>query len=314
MPDLNVLLMRCLRVAQLLADHRGPCRDPSERENCRACREMQRWRSLRPSQPAPEERNASSVLKGARPCRPSEPFCITKDGMGIRFDNRSGVADFFLKSYQSWDPGLIAVLARFLRPGKSLLLDVGAWVGPATLWAAKVARRVVALEPSLAAFATLQLNIEQNVDLRGRVHAENVALGVASTEAWFSNRADSMDSVVPGPCSGCVRVPVVTIEDLLRRVPELDEVDFVKIDAEGSEAALVPALLPFLSSRKPTVLVAFHPTLAPVPELLVAARALHKLCPFLYDSRLQPWIPPRENESFPTADVVCLWRPVSGPA
>ena len=67
-----------------------------------------------------------------------------------------------------WEPGTLAAIDRLV-DRRTTFLDLGAWVGPTTLYAAAVARRVIAVEADPAALDQLQRNLAVNPDLAQRI-------------------------------------------------------------------------------------------------------------------------------------------------
>ena len=98
------------------------------------------------------------------------------EGMVVRTPTENISA--FWKSFETntWEPVLMQVLKRFLKPG-GLLLDVGAWVGPVTLFAAKRCQaQVLAIEPDPGAFGFLRDNLRLSLVPPGQVTVVTEAL------------------------------------------------------------------------------------------------------------------------------------------
>ena len=60
-----------------------------------------------------------------------------------------------------WEPATFAVLDAHLRPDRDYI-DIGAWIGPTVLYAARKARHVWCFEPDPTAFRALSWNLELN--------------------------------------------------------------------------------------------------------------------------------------------------------
>ncbi|CAK9013598.1 Aminopeptidase YwaD (Arginyl aminopeptidase) (BSAP) (Leucyl aminopeptidase) [Durusdinium trenchii] len=90
----------------------------------------------------------------------------------------------------------------------------------------------------------------------------------SNMEMQIENSGDSEDKLHLGPPRPrrhrrhrrkLGHVKARTIEDLQDEMPGIREVSFVKIDTEGHEEVIVPALESFFRQKRPTVLVSLHP-------------------------------------------------------
>lgn len=162
-----------------------------------------------------------------------------------------------------WEPETLAALEGMARPGV-VVLDIGAWVGPTTLFAAALGANVLAVEADPTAFALLSANVEANPDLASRIRLLNAAAGpTPGTLALAAPRklGDSMSSVLmAGAGAAGFEAKVVTPAELASRLPAGLPLA-VKIDIEGGEYALLPAFAPVAARCTEGVLVAFHPRL-----------------------------------------------------
>lgn len=139
-----------------------------------------------------------------------------------------------------WEDETLAFVARHARPGV-VFLDIGAWIGPMSLLAAKRGARVIALEPDPVARAAY----EENMGLNGltaellpaALHASgngltlyggSKGLGASVTSALGYHRGEP------------VHVPTVTPEEALDRAGAGPA--FMKVDIEGHEYALARQL------------------------------------------------------------------------
>ena len=109
----------------------------------------------------------------------------------------------FWKSFETntWEPKLMQVLERFLKPG-SLLLDVGAWVGPVTLFAAKRCQaRVLAIEPDPVALGFLRENLQLSLVPPGQVSVVTEALSNQDGTTSFGGNGGGVTANIPTPAS-----------------------------------------------------------------------------------------------------------------
>jgi hypothetical protein len=93
----------------------------------------------------------------------ASPRTVTRKGHSIQvIDGQTPAWDFWAAYENGWEASTFAVLDDYLSPPAQspLLFDIGAWVGPITLWAASHNHaRVVAVEPDTAALYYLRANI-----------------------------------------------------------------------------------------------------------------------------------------------------------
>lgn len=160
-----------------------------------------------------------------------------------------------------WEPEPLAAMDRVL-PDGGLLLDIGAWVGPFTLWAARRAR-VRALEPDPIAFGLLATNVAFN-GFDDVVELYEVAAMPTDGPATFWSVSDGFgrsNSSTAHPAGAAIEVEGVNPIGLLAGV------DLVKIDIEGGEVALLPAIGPAMRERGIPLLLSVHPFYVPAtPE------------------------------------------------
>jgi len=247
--------------------------------------------------------NFTGVAIDRSPWAPS----VQKHGHTIYYAANQPHAHWWRDSYHSWEMSTFDVFAR-LTPGK-VVLDVGGWIGPTALWEGYVAERVVALEPSPAAYAELQANLGANAALAKKVVLVNAALDGEDRTAQVSNRADSTDQI-----SLLSPVRALTINTLRKEHPELERVGFVKIDTEGYERVIVPAMEAFLREKRPLVFVSLHPMFITHAQVQGVVDSLKKMCPYLYESDLRtPFNTRRAAYTVGPhggADVICTWTPL----
>lgn len=155
--------------------------------------------------------------------RASNSSSVLKAGVRIYYDVHSQwLGSWYATKYATWERGTFRVFERFVQ-NDSIVLDVGAWIGPTCLWLAHKARHTVCLEPTTTAFTALQRNLQQNTDLRPHaVHLVNAALSNTQQVAVMTNSGDSMDQLALerrrrlSQRKTSVNVTTITIDDLER--------------------------------------------------------------------------------------------------
>lgn len=115
------------------------------------------------------------------------------------------------------------------------VLDIGAQLGSFSIFAASKGAFVRAYEPDPDNYATLQENINLN-DFSRSIPAFNEAVWSSNTEiTLFDSCSDNLgahSAIFARDPEKSVKVPAVTLEQAFG---EWDEIDFLKMDCEGSE-------------------------------------------------------------------------------
>lgn len=158
---------------------------------------------------------------------------------------------------QYFDPQELKILEGRIGDG-FVFVDVGANVGWYSLYVASktgASSRILAIEPQPEIFDRLTFNIQQNPF--GTIKAVACAVADKTGELTLfldpNNRGESSVKIVGSSQADAIRVPAVTLLDLLNR-EGFTRVDAVKLDVEGAEDLI---LAPFFRDAPP----ALHPSL-----------------------------------------------------
>ncbi|MGC2673608.1 MAG: FkbM family methyltransferase [Candidatus Acidiferrum sp.] len=191
---------------------------------------------------SPARRKYITLALRARRVIPEMPIPL-RLGFGAWWLAEKGALDHELM-YNGFEETEVRFVQRLLRPGMTVL-DIGAHHGLYTLLASKRVGRsgkVIAFEPSPRECQRLARHVRVN---RCRnVEIESCALGKDCGEAEFFVVNDFRDwgnslrpPAVPEPTRR-VCVPLRRLDDLLA-VRGIEQVDFIKLDAEGGELAVL---------------------------------------------------------------------------
>ncbi len=152
-------------------------------------------------------------------------------------------------------------------PSCTRVIDVGAYVGVMSLYAALHVPEVHSVEASPTHQGLLCANVALNPELADRIRLHRCAIGETDGTAALYRKAyaDSGSSVFrsverAGILHGQPEadVPVRAAASLLNEVG-LDAATLLKIDIEGAEYAVLPAIAPLLTACRPFLQVSFHP-------------------------------------------------------
>ena len=132
-------------------------------------------------------------------------------------------------------------------------LDIGAWVGPTTLWGSKFARSVVSFEPDPIAFSYLYRNVHLN--MLTNVFLEEAAIAIQPRVDMFSRTypGDSMSNMLGAgePLSSVYGV-------FLDAALGMGDFNLMKMDIEGGEAIVLPPNKELLGDKKIPLMLSFH--------------------------------------------------------
>jgi FkbM family methyltransferase len=177
-----------------------------------------------------------------------------------------------------WENDTFEYLDKYLKPNTGFL-DIGAWMGPLTLYAAAKGHECWSFEPDPVAFNILKDNISLN---NFNINLFNLAIGDKDGEVGLGlkgNRGDSMSSILlPNPDN--IFVKIVKLSDFILN-NKISNISVVKIDIEGYEIMIGDEIFESLKILGyPTLLLSLHKTLyndTEVNKLLDIFRTHYKM-------------------------------------
>ena len=155
----------------------------------------------------------------------------------------------------------VAFVSRFLKPGMTVL-DIGAHHGLYTLLASRRVGRtgkVIAFEPSPRERKALRLHLKinscSNVTVQSQALSDENSQGTLHVvEAWAAGCNSLRPPDVPAKTSP-VKVEVERLDDWLAN-HQIEQVDFIKLDVEGAELAVLLGAANLLERRPRPVIIA----------------------------------------------------------
>jgi FkbM family methyltransferase len=159
--------------------------------------------------------------------------------------------NFWGEEYEKWEPETFKILDLFLSKEKDFL-DIGAWVGPVSLYASFVARNVISVEPDTTAFSLFEQNVElnniKNITPINKACSFREKLYMDAKVGWGSSMTTSMEK----ESSTTQEVDCISVDDLLK----LGSFSLIKIDIEGYEESIIPECIE--SIRDIPLYLSFH--------------------------------------------------------
>jgi FkbM family methyltransferase len=159
-----------------------------------------------------------------------------------------------------WEDFTFEVLDYYLHPEKNYL-DIGAWIGPTVLYAASKANHTFGIEPDPIAFEELDKNIKYNPSTEEKITIINKALSHKSGTKKLYKRVrfgDSSSSLIPTLSEDFHHVSVFTMKELVREFG-VTNLSLIKVDIEGGEYILVPAMRSYLKKHRVPLYLSLHP-------------------------------------------------------
>lgn len=175
--------------------------------------------------------------------------------------------NFFLQvARNNWEPRSFDVLDRFIRPGTTFI-DIGAWNGVLSLYAAALGADCYAVEPDLPAFVELVENINAN---NFKIHPSLLAISDTTGRAKLNSRTfdgfgNSEGSLIVRDMKNAeTEVITMTLSDFIIFHAIVDKKGLIiKIDSEGSEILILKNQFDFIRLFLPTLFISFHPAWLP---------------------------------------------------
>lgn len=180
----------------------------------------------------------------------------------------------------NWEEDTFDILDKFGNKN-NVYIDVGAWIGPTVLYASPNFSKVLCFEPDPVALQHLEDNLALNPEMnnisvikKGLYLNEGEALfggtwGLGNSEStflvnfpFFYENAEeqlSQRGNKTSRSSNIISVQTTTLEKALEEnIITGGEVGLIKIDIEGGEFVVIPAISEFLNEYKPYLYISLH--------------------------------------------------------
>lgn len=161
-----------------------------------------------------------------------------------------------------WEPESFIVFKKFIKDS-DVVIDIGSWAGPLTIYAAHLASFVHSIDPDPVIFKQLVHNVNLNPQISNKVKCHNVAIwNTSSTQTLFSRNVfgDSASSLIQRTRDGddTIAVQTISFKEFLEK-EKITRVAFIKMDTEGAELFFLPSIKNELAKLNfPTLLISFH--------------------------------------------------------
>ena len=169
---------------------------------------------------------------------------------------------------------LAAVLGAGSGSGKNIYIDVGMWIAPTVLFASTYASAVYAFEADPYALYEGAANLVANPAAHAKTRVARRCINDVAGTLRMAGFGGSVSRIVveadDAAAADAYLVPCTTLPAALAdlRVP-LADVGLIKMDIEGSEARVIPALVAagwFAEAGAPSLWLSVHPPLWPAAD------------------------------------------------
>ncbi|MGB5981249.1 MAG: FkbM family methyltransferase [Nonlabens sp.] len=184
-----------------------------------------------------------------------------------------------------WEPESFYFLEEHLSKD-DIYIDLGAWAGPTALYASRRCSKVIAFEPDPIAFKTLNENIQKNK--ASNIHSYNIAVahydGISTMSSAGRELGDTMTSLITDHTGKESFEALVLSWNTILETYRFGKVKMIKIDVEGAEFDLIPAMHEYLKKYRPILWLSIHPTFIPADtnlqqvEKLVDLLSFYEIC------------------------------------
>ncbi|MBI4244747.1 MAG: FkbM family methyltransferase [Planctomycetes bacterium] len=155
----------------------------------------------------------------------------------------------------------VLTITKYLKPG-DIFVDIGAYDGLYTLFASKSVKNgaVYSFEPNAGAFRVLKNNIISNRCRNVTLINKAVADKMLQVNFFIDTKEARVSSLFPDASiththSREISVASVSLDDYFLKINPVKNVDFVKIDAEGSEMLILNGMLNVIEKFRPKLCI-----------------------------------------------------------
>ena len=181
----------------------------------------------------------------------------------------------------NWETNTFDIIYKYSNK-EGIFLDIGAWIGPFTLYASNLFKNIYSFEPDKVAFKLLLqntiINNYNNVNLIDKALSDKTGKSLFGGNGKLGNSESTLlvrDDYLNEYCSrgknlgqrgtsdyrkqDIIEVDTITIEDVCDIYNiNIFNIKLIKIDIEGGELILIPAMRSFLKYIKPILYISIH--------------------------------------------------------
>lgn len=160
-----------------------------------------------------------------------------------------------------WETDTFNIFNNVKNPKKTAV-DIGAWIGPTTIWLSKNFDSVISIEADRNAIFALKRNLKNN-ECDNVTIVEKAIFNNSTDSVYFGKNVNSTEGHGDSMSQSKLNkindddylVETTTVSDILTLS---DEISFIKIDIEGGEENILEDLITLSHLRKISIWISFH--------------------------------------------------------
>lgn len=204
--------------------------------------------------------------------------------------------NWFSNFFNKWEKETFFILDHY-KNKEGIYIDIGSWLGPTVLYSSKKYKKIISIEADPVALNMLKKNIVsnklKNIEIVEKCLSNNSGKKIKfgsngklgnsmSTMLTSYQNIDSKRSKWINEKDEFVEVETITLEKILSDLKWKEKISLIKIDIEGGEAIVIPALKNFLSIYRPPLYISLHHMFLPKHEILKIINILSKIYENIY--------------------------------
>ena len=158
-----------------------------------------------------------------------------------------------------WEPETFRIIEKYAEPSRAFI-DIGAWIGPTTLFGACVAGKVFSVEPDPVAISALKDNIALNAALATKIRLFEGCIANVSGPVSIGNPkgfGNTLSSLLYKNENRQHSTEGLNFSDFVSTF-DIENCSLIKMDIEGAEMLVLPTMIDYLVQYKPSLFLSIH--------------------------------------------------------
>jgi FkbM family methyltransferase len=190
--------------------------------------------------------------------------------------------DWFVSNFENniWECDTFNILD-YYKNKDSIYIDIGAWIGPTVLYSANKYKQVICFEPDPIAITRLKENLSvnnlENITLITKALSDNngfsdfggngelgnsmstLLVGLDNKEDFYNDYGRNGFLSYDERKKNIIQIETITIDKVLEdNNINQNNIGLIKMDIEGGEKIVIPAIEKFLKRCKPNFFISLH--------------------------------------------------------